>query len=432
MKVRSVCFAFVSTVYLAALGANSGSVFATTNHVNPLTVAAYQALAAGDSAGAVDLYTKAIDAKSMAPEMLVNALLNRGLAFQQQQKHELALADYSSALTLDAMAPELRATALYNRGLSQQKLKHLSAAIEDFTNALLINANLAHAYLSRGAALRDSGQLLFALSDFERALQNNHPDPARVYLSQAETYELLRRPVEQKKMLEAALAANPNLESAQTKLAELNGVKLDTRDEILTASTTPVGGSTVIQKASLPKAVEPTAALVLGGQKPQYEKMKKLYTDRILPEAEVAIEAPAVEEPKKVVLESVPEIPAPVRKNVMPYVKPVPPQVKAEIVELKEVDTIIVSSTSRPVKAMGDWAVQLASAVSEDAAWTTWKNMQKRNKALADIKPVVVKADLGAKGIFYRVRMAGFEEQKAALSACQKLKSKGVACYASK
>jgi tetratricopeptide (TPR) repeat protein len=185
MKVRSVCFAFVSTVYLAALGANSGSVFATTNSVNPLASQAYKALASGDSAGAIQLYSQAIDSHTLANEMLVNVLLNRGLAFQQQQNHSKAIEDYSTALKIDAMAPELRAIALYNRGLSQQKLGAIELAIEDFTNALLINTSFSHAYFSRGNALRDSGQLLFALSDFDRALQNKHPEPARVYLSQA-------------------------------------------------------------------------------------------------------------------------------------------------------------------------------------------------------------------------------------------------------
>jgi cell division septation protein DedD len=58
--------------------------------------------------------------------------------------------------------------------------------------------------------------------------------------------------------------------------------------------------------------------------------------------------------------------------------------------------------------------------------------MQKRNKILASQKPVVVKADLGSKGIFYRVRLTGFESQPNAQSACGKLKASGVSCYVSK
>ena len=58
--------------------------------------------------------------------------------------------------------------------------------------------------------------------------------------------------------------------------------------------------------------------------------------------------------------------------------------------------------------------------------------MQARNKALASQNPVVVRADLGAKGVFYRVRRVGFDTQTEAGNACAKLKSKGVKCFISK
>jgi cell division septation protein DedD len=58
--------------------------------------------------------------------------------------------------------------------------------------------------------------------------------------------------------------------------------------------------------------------------------------------------------------------------------------------------------------------------------------MQARNKALASQEPVVVRADLGAKGVFYRVRLVGFESQGDANRTCSKLKAKGVKCFISK
>jgi cell division septation protein DedD len=58
--------------------------------------------------------------------------------------------------------------------------------------------------------------------------------------------------------------------------------------------------------------------------------------------------------------------------------------------------------------------------------------MQAKHKTLAGQKPIVMKADLGSKGIFYRVRLAGFDDQGAAKSTCSKLKAKGVSCFVSK
>jgi cell division septation protein DedD len=78
------------------------------------------------------------------------------------------------------------------------------------------------------------------------------------------------------------------------------------------------------------------------------------------------------------------------------------------------------------------WVVQVASTSSEESAWTTWKNMQKKFKTLQSQKPNVVKADLGSKGTFYRIRLSGYDNQAEAMSSCGKLKSSGVSCFVSK
>ena len=78
------------------------------------------------------------------------------------------------------------------------------------------------------------------------------------------------------------------------------------------------------------------------------------------------------------------------------------------------------------------WSVQVASANSEDGAWSAWKQMQSHNAMLVEAKPVVVRADLGTKGIYFRVRLSGFADKGAAKDACTKLKAKGVACFVSK
>ena len=44
----------------------------------------------------------------------------------------------------------------------------------------------------------------------------------------------------------------------------------------------------------------------------------------------------------------------------------------------------------------------------------------------------MVRADLGSKGVFFRIRLVGFDTQTAASSECSKLKSQGVSCYISK
>ena len=430
MIVRCVKFALVSSVLFAALGANPGSSFASTGLATNLSVQAYAALNSGDAARSLVLYSQAISSGELGPEALANALLNRALAFQQTQQNEKAISDYTSALTIDAMSSPLRATALYNRGLAQQKMNQLPLAIEDYTSALLINSGFSHAYYARANALRDSGQLLFALSDYERAIKYNHPEQARVYFAEAQTYDLLKRPADAKKYLKSSLAVDANFKPALEKMKSLGDVaeqEDQVSDPILTSSSTAnISGSTEIVKPTLPKGVEPPAELMAQAQEtaaePVFAENKKMFDDRVPTDEAANVETASITpvaapiKDENVVLASVPKLPAQTPKVV----------VAAVTKKQKPVEVAAVTP------AISGWVVQVASASTEDGAWTTWKNMQKRFKSLQDQNPTVVKADLGAKGTFYRVRFAGFTTQAEAKSSCGKLKSSGVSCFISK
>ncbi|MCE1236563.1 MAG: SPOR domain-containing protein [Hyphomicrobiales bacterium] len=75
----------------------------------------------------------------------------------------------------------------------------------------------------------------------------------------------------------------------------------------------------------------------------------------------------------------------------------------------------------------GDWAVQLSASKSEADARSSYASAQRRFSALAG-KPVEVqRADLGAKGTFYRAKVpAGSREAAAAL--CGQIKAQGGDC----
>ena len=115
MSVRCVILASVSSAFLAACVAASGPAFATTENPNEIIAGqAYEALAAGDQRAAINAYSQAIESQDLPTEVLANALLNRGLAYQQLAEHQKAIDDYTAALRLDAMSADLRAAALYN------------------------------------------------------------------------------------------------------------------------------------------------------------------------------------------------------------------------------------------------------------------------------------------------------------------------------
>jgi len=411
MSVRKILLASVCSAFLAASAAASGAAAANTD--SKLVSQAYKALQVGDAEAAVRAYTKAIESRNLEPELLANALLNRGLAYQRINEHASAIDDYTAAMRIDAMSGKLRALALYNRGLSNQRMQNNAQAVEDFTSALFLDSQFSHAYYSRGTLLRDGGQYLFALADFDKALRFNYPDPARVYFAQSLTFEKLRRTSDARDSLNNAIAANPKYEPALQRLAVLDGKQLpqaaSASDHIVTAA---------VSQPKLPEAQAPSVKLLEQETAPEpvaKTKITKKIADRVIPETQTARVEPASSAPegteKILAVENVPE-------------------------EVAATDGAAASQPAAEPQTdapkISGWSVQIASAATEDAAWSTWKKMQAKHKALVSKEPVVVKADLGTKGIFYRIRLVGFDTQSDANSECSRLKSKGVKCYISK
>ncbi len=445
MLVRRVPLAFACSVFIAAFVANSGTSLAATSSAASLSADAYQALVSGDANRSVSLFTQSIESRDLGGDALANALLNRALAYQNLGRDNEAIEDYTAALNLDAMNSNLRARALFNRGLSQQKVKAPTLAIEDFTSSLLIDPTFAQAYLARANALRDSGQFLFAISDYERALKYNHPQTAWVLYGESQAYEALRRPLEAKKLLQQALKVDGNFAPAAARLKVLGDVaEVDdmSGDMIETGSVTTPLSSTDVVAQNLPKGVEPPPNLA--GQSAEDGSADDTAVDA---SASANVDMTPLMQPNsdaKVIVDSVPTIPQPPHAAPAPVapvvavVKPAAAPVMKKPVQVASNTAAAISDDSDPVAAspaapvMEGWVVQVSSATSEDAAWSTWKSMQKKFKSLAAQKPAVVKADLGTKGIFFRVRLGGYDDQLTAQRQCMKLKADGVACFVTK
>ena len=81
------------------------------------------------------------------------------------------------------------------------------------------------------------------------------------------------------------------------------------------------------------------------------------------------------------------------------------------------------------VASGGAFVVQLAAVREEAAAKSAYEALQKKHPALLGGHALdVERADLGERGIFYRVRAAGFTTRDAAIRTCTSLKSAGQDC----
>lgn len=113
-----------------------------------------------------------------------------------------------------------------------------------------------------------------------------------------------------------------------------------------------------------------------------------------------------------------------------------------EVVEEPEKDTIITLETvkaaenktvveSKPVAevANGKWQVQLMSSPNKAAVEKSWVEMSNKYSLLSNVSHNIESADLGAKGIFYRLKAGNFATKDEATAFCNKLKAVGGNCF---
>jgi TPR repeat protein len=80
--------------------------------------------------------------------------------------------------------------------------------------------------------------------------------------------------------------------------------------------------------------------------------------------------------------------------------------------------------------ASGPWRVQVAAGRTEEEARFRWSRLMGTHADLLDAAELFIfKADLGDKGVFYRVQIGGFETRPSAVKFCQKLKARKVECF---
>lgn len=77
--------------------------------------------------------------------------------------------------------------------------------------------------------------------------------------------------------------------------------------------------------------------------------------------------------------------------------------------------------------------LQVGSYKSEAMATDAWTHLQqKHSDILAGLTPDVKRIDLGNRGIWYRLRVAGFADTAAATALCERLKAEGGRCLLTK
>lgn len=88
---------------------------------------------------------------------------------------------------------------------------------------------------------------------------------------------------------------------------------------------------------------------------------------------------------------------------------------------------------NKPVSVAGPYRVQVGSFRSPADAEQAMGNSSARHKdLLATVQPFIAEADLGAKGIYYRLQYGAFTKSSEAKSLCKSLKAAGTDCLVQK
>jgi cell division protein FtsN len=87
-------------------------------------------------------------------------------------------------------------------------------------------------------------------------------------------------------------------------------------------------------------------------------------------------------------------------------------------------------ASSAPPPVTGGVLLQIGSYESVEIANGAWATFKARHAAIiGNLSQDVQKADLGAKGTWYRLRVGPFADKAAAAAACDKLRAEGSTCF---
>ncbi len=88
--------------------------------------------------------------------------------------------------------------------------------------------------------------------------------------------------------------------------------------------------------------------------------------------------------------------------------------------------------TSQAAAKGGDWQVQLMSSPNQKAVNSAWSGLVKKHPQLASEPHEVETADLGSKGIYYRLKAGAFSSRDGADKLCNSIKAQGGSCIVKK
>ncbi len=311
--------------------------------------------------------TEAIDSGTLEGAWLAIAHHYRGVARQKTGASEAAVLDYDKAVEIGGLPPELVARVHYNRALARASTGDRLGAESDYTRSIELVPDYAPAWHNRANLEREREDYPTAIRDYGEAIARLDSDKRKLpLLGRALAHEKSGDLAAAAADLREALAADPQFEVARAKLDEIEPrlAQIKTDDGLVTGTVAPQTRTVDIS----PRNGWSTTTV-------RYEE----------PGGSQAM-PPAAAQEKPRIAAATPDVVGP------------------------------------------RYRVQLGAFRAAADAAKAWNDLRSRHDTLAALEHRVEEADLGAKGIYFRLQAGAFKTRSEARSLCARLKADRLDC----
>ena len=358
---------------------------------------------------AVAKFSYAIDSGELTAGGRAVAYHHRGVAFQKIGQQQAAIDDYTAAIGSAALPDEVLPKTYYNRGIALANSGQEPEAERDYLEAIRLNPEYAAAYHNLANLERRRGDYKGAIGHYTAAIDNMAGRDSKLPLfGRALSFEQEGKLDLAADDLKRALELDPDFELAQTKLNAIS--------PILAANTSDTPEPTTSPRV-VPATLSPFQTAASGQEPGQIIRVASIGGWRT-----TATRFPQEEEvrPPENVAGEVPS-----GELVTGSLRP-----SDQVTEKKplELATNVAGVSASASEAR--YRLQLGAFREEAVARQAWGQLSSDARTvLGAAPPAIQKADLGAKGIFYRLQAGAFGQVADAKSACKALEKRKIACF---
>lgn len=353
-------------------------------------------------------FSNALDSGGLTAEGRALAYHHRAVALQKSGQQDAAIADYTKAIGGAALPDTVLPKAYYNRGIALSNAGQETAAESDYLEAVRLAPDYAAAYHNLANLERRRGDYVSAVGHYTIAVENMKGRDRKLPLfGRALSFEQSGQLALAANDLQRALDIDPEFDLAATKLNAISPM-LAANDDGSTETTT--------NPQVVPAALAPFQTAASGHERGQIIRVASIggwrtTATRFPPKDETSPATVAEASPPsgELTTGSLRENePAAGRKPVQ--LAAVPPA-EAGLSEIR-------------------YRVQLGAFREAALASRAWAEMAAQAAPVVGGSSYAIqKADLGERGVFYRLRAGGFERIDDAKSACRALEAHKIACF---